>query len=80
MVDLFEFTLIVAENANIIVDYYYWDILKNHSYQSDDFKKGFAEHFCSFTGSSLEPYITKNTAASHCLEHLKCIEELIQGL
>ena len=32
IVDLFELILIVAKNANIIVDYYYRDTLKNHSH------------------------------------------------
>jgi len=70
MVDFFELTdSIVAEEANIVVDSYYRHTLENPSHQSNNFKNNFVEHFGSFTDSNLEPYVTKNTAALHCLDH-----------
>ena len=81
MVDFFELTdSIIAEEVNIIVDSYYRHTLENPSHQSNNFKNDFAEHFGSFTDSNLKPYITKNTAALHYLDHQECVQNLIQGL
>ena len=70
MVDFFELTdSIVAEEANIVVDSYYRHTLENPSHQSNNFKNDFTKYFSSFTNNNLEPYVTKNTAASHCLNY-----------
>jgi len=81
MIDFFELTdLIVAEKTNIVVDSYYYHTLENSSYQSNNFKNDFTEYFGSFTDSNLEPYITKNTVTSHCLDHQEYVQNLIQSL
>lgn len=81
MVDFFELTdSKIAKDTFTVVDEYYRHTLDNSSHQSDHFKKDFAEHFGSFTCSNNEPYTTSDMASSHCFDHQKCVQKLIEGL
>jgi len=70
----------VIEDSRMIVSQYYNHNLDNKKHQSKEFKKELVEHFGAFTGNNNEPYTTANTASSHNRDHLKCVQELIQGL
>jgi 2-oxoglutarate-Fe(II)-dependent dioxygenase family protein len=81
MVDFFKLpNSAVAKDANAIVNQYYHHTLKNPSHMSNEFKTQFSEHFGSFTAYRNEPYISGNTASSHCQNHQKCVQDLIKGL
>ncbi|RHZ45324.1 hypothetical protein Glove_681g11 [Diversispora epigaea] len=68
------------EDVRIAVDYYYQHTRTSTSHQSKKFSKNLIEHFGGFTDSNNLPYTTSNTASSHCQEHQKCVQGLIQEL
>ncbi|CAG8468951.1 7835_t:CDS:2 [Acaulospora morrowiae] len=70
----------VAEDTRVVIDEYYVHNLNNKKHQSKEFRKELVEHFGAFTGNNNEPYTTANTASDHCIEHRKCVRELISGL
>ncbi|CAG8819010.1 36020_t:CDS:2, partial [Gigaspora margarita] len=81
LIDFFDLTNFLAtEIAESIVNKYYNHTLSNPSHQSDQFAKDLIEHFGCFTDSNNEPYVTANTASTHCQEHQKCVKKLIQEL
>jgi hypothetical protein len=69
-----------VENARIVVDQYYQHTLTHTSHQLKQFKDDLIEHFGGFADSNNLPYTTANTTSSHCKEHQKCVQDLIQGL
>lgn len=81
IVDFFELdSQMAVENARIVVDQYYQHTLTHKSHQSKQFKDDLIEHFGGFADSNNLPYTTANTTSSHCKEHQKCVQDLIQGL
>jgi hypothetical protein len=81
IVDFFDLdNQIAVEDARIAVDQYYQHTLSVKSHQSKQFKKDLIEHFGGFADSNNMPYTTANTTSSHCKEHQKCVQNLIQGL
>lgn len=81
MIDFFDLNKPLAtKTARVIVDQYYNHTLNNSSHQSDQFTKNLIEHFGCFTDSNNEPYVTTNTASTHCQEHQECVRDLIRGL
>ncbi len=83
MVEFFNLTdLIVAKDANEVIDYYYHYIFNNLSHQTKEFKKEFVEYFGFFTDNNNKLYIITNTVASISKnqDHQKCVKNLIQGL
>ena len=81
IVDFFDLdNQMAAEDARVVVDQYYKHTLDNTPHQSQQFKKDLIEHFGGFADSNNVPYTTANTASSHCKEHQKCVQDLIQGL
>lgn len=81
MVDFFDLdNQMVAEDARIVVDQYYQHTLINTSHQSKQFKENLIEYFGGFADSNNLPYTTANTISSHCEDHQKCVQDLIQGL
>ena len=81
MVDFFKLSdSTTAKNAFTGVHNYCNHLNKNPSYKSLEFKESCAEHFGSFTCSNNEPYTTGNMASSYCLDHRKCVRNLIEDL
>ena len=81
MVDFFKLPdSTVAGDTYMVVDQYYDHTRQNSSHGSSGFKKGYSEHFGTFTCSNIEPYVTQNTTSSHCLDHQLCVQNLIEGL
>ncbi|RHZ78379.1 hypothetical protein Glove_165g92 [Diversispora epigaea] len=83
MIDFFNFTnFLVTTIAQERVNQYYNHLIdpKYSDHCSSQFTNNLIENFGYYTDSSNEPYVTANTASTHCLEHQKCVRELIQGL
>ncbi|RHZ71770.1 hypothetical protein Glove_253g25 [Diversispora epigaea] len=83
MIDFFNFTnFLVTTIVQEKINQYYNHLidLKYSDYRSSQFKNNLIENFGCYTDSSNKPYVTANTTFTHCLEHQKCVQELIQGL
>ncbi|RGB31939.1 hypothetical protein C1646_670545 [Rhizophagus diaphanus] len=50
------------------------------SHRSESFWKNFIEYFGVFTLNNFLPYTSSNSASSHNIEHLECVNKLIHGL
>lgn len=66
--------------ATNVINSYYFHTLKCPSHRSKSFWSNFIEHFGAFTLNNLFPYTSSNSASSHNIDHLKCVNELIHGL
>jgi hypothetical protein len=66
--------------ATEAVNFYYHHTLKHPSHRSESFWKNFIEHFGVFTLNNLLPYTSSNTASSHNVEHLECVNKLLYNL
>jgi hypothetical protein len=76
----------LLDNPNAIakatetINSYYFHTLKHPSHRSDNFWKNFIEHFGVFTLNNLLPFTSSNTASSHNIEHLECVNKLLYDL
>lgn len=66
--------------ATQAINLYYFYTLEYPSHRSESFWKNFIEHFGVFALNNLLPYTSSNSASSHNIEHLECVNNLIQGL
>jgi hypothetical protein len=66
--------------ATEAINLYYFYTLEHPSHRSESFWKNFIEHFGIFALNNLLPYTSSNSASSHNIEHLKCVNKLIHGL
>lgn len=66
--------------ATEAINLYYFHTLAHPSHRSESFWKNFIEHFGVFTLNNLLPYVSSNTASSHNIEHLKCVNKLLSDL
>ncbi|CAG8607712.1 24431_t:CDS:2, partial [Racocetra persica] len=70
-------TVILATNT---VNNYYFYILQNPLYRSDEFWTNFIEHFGAYTKNNLLPFTSSNTASTHNIDHHEYVNKLLLGL
>ncbi len=73
-------SLDAAIKATEAVNFYYHHTLDHPSHRSESFWKNFIEHFGAFTLNNLLPYTSSNTASTHNIEHLECVNKLLCDL
>ena len=69
----------VIKATNAINDYYF-HTLNNPTHRSFEFWKDFVEHFGTYSRNNTLPFISKHTASSHNIDHLPCVNLLLQNL
>ena len=69
--------IVKAKNA---IDHYYFHTLDNPSHRSKMFWYNFIEHFRVFRTYTKLPYTSSDMASSHNIDHLKCVNDLINSL
>ncbi|PKK60804.1 hypothetical protein RhiirC2_792794 [Rhizophagus irregularis] len=66
--------------ATEAINLYYFHTLEHPPHRSENFWNSFIEHFSVFALNNLLPYTSSNSASSHNIEHLECVNKLIHGL
>src|SRR5688572_5956408 len=66
--------------ATEAINLYYFHTLEHPSHRSENFWNSFIEHFGVFALNNLLPYTSSNSASSHNIKHLECVNKLIHGL
>jgi hypothetical protein len=66
--------------AKETIDNYYFHTLNNPTHRSQIFWSNFIEHFGAFRSYSQLPYTSSNLASSHNIDHLECVNKLINAI
>jgi hypothetical protein len=66
--------------ATEAINHYYFHTLNNPSHRSIEFWQNFVEHFGTYYRNNALPFTSRNTASSHNIDHLPCVNLLLQNL